>query len=100
MASTVDATGNPIPTSASKHIETRCRSENMAFLRCKKLDPNPEKCLDKGREVTRCVLGLLKDLHERCTIEMDASAGCMYYNTNEYEMRRKEQKEFEEACPY
>lgn len=63
MASTVDAGGIPIPTSsvlmaASKHIETRCRSENVAFLKCKKDDPNPEKCLDKGHQVTRCVLGL------------------------------------------
>ena len=61
--SAVDATGNPIPTSAvlttaSKHIATRCFSENVEFLKCKKKDPNPEKCLDKGQQVTRCVLGL------------------------------------------
>lgn len=31
---------------------------------------------------------------------MDAYAGCMYYNTNEFEMCRKEQQEFEKACPY
>ncbi|AEE74372.1 Cox19-like CHCH family protein [Arabidopsis thaliana] len=59
----VDGTGNPIPTSAvltasAKHIGIRCMPENMAFLKCKKNDPNPEKCLEKGRDVTRCVLGL------------------------------------------
>ena len=63
MSSAVDATGNPIPTSAvltasAKHIGLRCMPENVAFLKCKKNDPNPEKCLDKGRDVTRCVLGL------------------------------------------
>jgi NADH dehydrogenase (ubiquinone) 1 alpha subcomplex subunit 8 len=63
MASTVDAAGEPIPTSAvltasSKHIGLRCQAENVAFLKCKKNDPNPEKCLDKGQQVTRCVLGL------------------------------------------
>ncbi|CDO98937.1 unnamed protein product [Coffea canephora] len=104
MGNTVDAAGNPIPTSAvlmaaSKHIATRCRDENVAFLKCKKDDPNPEKCLDKGHQVTRCVLSLLKDLHQRCTKEMDAYAGCMYYHTNEFELCRKEQKEFEKACP-
>ncbi|VFQ63249.1 unnamed protein product [Cuscuta campestris] len=103
MGSTVDAGGAPIPTSsvlmaASKHIGTRCRSENVAFLKCKKNDPNPEKCLDKGHLVTRCVLGLLKDLHQRCTKEMDAYAGCMYYHTNEFELCRKEQNEFEKVC--
>lgn len=41
----------------------------------------------------------LKDLNQKCTKEMDAYAGCMYYNTNEFNMCRKEQKEFEEACP-
>ncbi|KAL3505803.1 hypothetical protein ACH5RR_031185 [Cinchona calisaya] len=104
MGSTVDAVGNPIPTSAvlmasSKHISTRCRDENVAFLKCKKDDSNPEKCLDKGYQVTRCVFSLLKDLHQRCTKEMDAYAGCMYYQTNEFELCRKEQKEFERACP-
>ncbi|XAR54571.1 hypothetical protein NMG60_11029772 [Bertholletia excelsa] len=104
MSSTVDAAGNPIPTSAvlmasSKHIATRCRKENIAFLKCKKDDPNPEKCLDKGQQVTRCVLNLLKELHQRCTKEFDAYAGCMYYHTNEFDLCRKEQKEFEKTCP-
>ncbi|KAJ6822966.1 NADH dehydrogenase [ubiquinone] 1 alpha subcomplex subunit 8-B-like [Iris pallida] len=62
-SSAVDASGNPIPTSAvltaaSKHIATRCRAENMAFINCKKKDQNPEKCLEQGREVTFCVLNL------------------------------------------
>lgn len=63
MASAVDAAGDPIPTSAvlmssSKHIANMCRSENVEFLQCKKKDPNPEKCLEKGHQVTRCVLSL------------------------------------------
>ncbi|XP_061347956.1 NADH dehydrogenase [ubiquinone] 1 alpha subcomplex subunit 8-B [Gastrolobium bilobum] len=104
MASAVDASGNPIPTSAvlmasSKHIGTRCHAENIEFLKCKKKDPNPEKCLDKGREVTRCVLGLLRDLHQKCTKEMDDYVGCMYYHTNEFDLCRKEQQEFEKKCP-
>ncbi|CAL9774130.1 unnamed protein product [Musa acuminata subsp. burmannicoides] len=61
MSGSVDAAGEPIPTSAvlmaaAKHIATRCRAENVAFIKCKKKDPNPEKCLDKGRHVTSCVL--------------------------------------------
>ncbi|KAI8002473.1 NADH dehydrogenase [ubiquinone] 1 alpha subcomplex subunit 8-B [Camellia lanceoleosa] len=103
-SSTLDPAGEPIPTSAvlmssAKHIASRCRTENLAFLKCKKDDPNPEKCLDKGQQVTRCVLSLLKDLHQRCTKEMDAYVGCMYYYTNEFDLCRKEQKEFEKACP-
>jgi NADH dehydrogenase (ubiquinone) 1 alpha subcomplex subunit 8 len=59
----VDASGEPIPTSsvlmaASKHITVRCRAENFAFLNCKKKDPNPEKCLEKGRQVKSCVFNL------------------------------------------
>ncbi|XP_008805053.2 NADH dehydrogenase [ubiquinone] 1 alpha subcomplex subunit 8-B-like [Phoenix dactylifera] len=105
MASAVDPVGNPIPTSAvlmasSKRIGARCRSENAAFLNCKKNDPNPEKCLVQGREVTHCVLNLLKGLHQRCSKEMDAYAGCMYYHTNEFDLCRKEQQEFEKACSW
>ncbi|CAH8381440.1 unnamed protein product [Eruca vesicaria subsp. sativa] len=104
MSSAVDATGNPIPTSAvltasAKHIGLRCMPENVAFLKCKKNDPNPEKCLDKGRDVTRCVLGLLKDLHQKCQKEMDDYVGCMYYYTNEFDLCRKEQEAFEKVCP-
>ncbi|KAJ0601900.1 putative GTP-binding protein OBG [Helianthus annuus] len=60
MATAVDEVGEPIPTSAvlmsaSKHIAGKCRGQNIAFLKCKKDDPNPEKCLDKGNQVTRCV---------------------------------------------
>uniref|UniRef100_A0A5B7A8W5 CHCH domain-containing protein n=1 Tax=Davidia involucrata TaxID=16924 RepID=A0A5B7A8W5_DAVIN len=105
MASTVDAVRDPIPTSAvlmasSKHIATKCRSQNVAFLNCKKDDPNPEKCLNKGHKVTRCVFSLLRELHQKCTKEMDAYAGCMYYHTDEFELCRKEQEEFEKACPF
>ncbi|KAH7522451.1 hypothetical protein FEM48_Zijuj07G0139700 [Ziziphus jujuba var. spinosa] len=158
MAGTVDAAGDPIPTSAvlmasSKHIAFKCQAENVEFIKCKKKDPNPEKCLEKGKQVTRCVLGLvlvadtptfifsqvlgtflrmilsrnlelnlakttpapaeptthtlrlklvntrLRDLHQRCTKEMDAYVGCMYYNTNEFDLCRKEQQAFEKACP-
>ncbi|KAK4586931.1 hypothetical protein RGQ29_023895 [Quercus rubra] len=103
-SSAADPSGEPIPTSAvlmaaSRHIGLRCEAENLEFLRCKKKDPNPEKCLDKGQQVTRCVLGLLKDLHQRCTKEMDGYVGCLYYYTNEFDLCRKEQQEFEKACP-
>ncbi|MQL82411.1 hypothetical protein Taro_014884 [Colocasia esculenta] len=97
--------GEPVPTSAVlmaswKHIGAECRTQNAAFINCKKRDPNPEVCLDKGRQVTGCVLGLLKNLHQRCSKEMDAYAGCMYYHTNEFEMCRSEQEQFEKACPW
>ncbi|CAJ1949878.1 unnamed protein product [Sphenostylis stenocarpa] len=103
MSSTVDSSGNPIPSSSvlmasSKHIGIRCHSENLEFLKCKKKDQNPEKCLDKGRNVTRCVLGLLKDLHQKCTNEMNDYVGCMYYHTNEFDLCRKEQQAFEQKC--
>ncbi|KAI4304122.1 hypothetical protein MLD38_039676 [Melastoma candidum] len=104
MASPVDASGELVPTSAvlmasSKHMATRCYVENVEFLKCKKKDPNPEKCLEQGRQVTRCVLSLLKDLHQKCTKEMDGYVGCMYYSTNEFDLCRKEQQTFEKACP-
>jgi len=103
MATETTAMEEPIPTSAllmsaSKHIATRCRAQNKAFIDCKKADPNPEKCLDKGRDVTRCVFSLLKDLHAKCSKELDSYSGCMYYYTNEFELCRKEQKQFEAAC--
>ncbi|WVZ16700.1 hypothetical protein V8G54_009682 [Vigna mungo] len=37
----------------------------------------------------------LKDLHQKCTKEMDDYVGCMYYHTNEFDLCRKEQQAFE-----
>uniref|UniRef100_A0A3Q7HI43 Uncharacterized protein n=1 Tax=Solanum lycopersicum TaxID=4081 RepID=A0A3Q7HI43_SOLLC len=82
MTSTVDAAGNPNPDVDGVDAGAKIRRFS-------------------GREVDRCVpiMCRLKDLNQKCTKEMDAYAGCMYYNTNEFNMCRKEQKEFEEACP-
>lgn len=40
----------------------------------------------------------LKDLHQKCTKEMDDYVGCMYYHTNEFDLCRKEQQAFEQKC--
>jgi NADH dehydrogenase (ubiquinone) 1 alpha subcomplex subunit 8 len=41
----------------------------------------------------------LKELNNKCPKAMDAYSKCMDYWTNEFELCRKEQHEFEEACP-
>ncbi|CAK9329031.1 unnamed protein product [Citrullus colocynthis] len=106
MASVVDAAGDPIPTSAvvmssSKHIANKCRSENVAvaYPPLQTQGFQLGEMLNKGHQVTRCVLSLVKDLHQRCTKEPDAHVGCMYYHTNEFDLYRKEQEVFEKACP-
>ncbi|XP_024385995.1 NADH dehydrogenase [ubiquinone] 1 alpha subcomplex subunit 8-A [Physcomitrium patens] len=98
------AEGAPITTSAvlmsaSKHIASRCSVENRAFLDCKKNDPNPEKCLQQGQNVTRCVISLLVELNSKCPKAMESYTKCMDYYSNEFELCRKEQREFEASCP-
>jgi len=48
--------------------------------------------------VIKCLLCSLKDLHQKCTKEMDDYVGCMYYHTNEFDLCRKEQEAFEKKC--
>jgi NADH dehydrogenase (ubiquinone) 1 alpha subcomplex subunit 8 len=53
----------PITTSAvlmaaSKHIASKCGAHNRAFLDCKRNDPDPERCLRQGQDVTGCVISL------------------------------------------
>lgn len=53
----------PITTSAvlmaaSKHIASKCGAQNRAFLDCKRNDPDPERCLRQGQDVTGCVISL------------------------------------------
>ena len=43
---------------ANKHIAARCAEQNAAFMKCKREDPNPEVCLEKGAAVTGCVVNL------------------------------------------
>lgn len=40
------------------NIDGRFRGENVAFHKCKKVDPSIEKCLEKGQQVMQCVLSL------------------------------------------
>ncbi|KAI5075248.1 hypothetical protein GOP47_0009887 [Adiantum capillus-veneris] len=99
VAPYVPVTTSAVLMSASKHLSHYCREENRAFVICKRADSDPEKCIHRGLEVTRCTLSLLKRLHEKCPKEMDAFAKCMDYYGNEFKLCRKQQQEFESACP-
>jgi len=44
--------------SVAKHVAVRCGKENKEFMDCKGEDRDPEKCLEQGRKVTRCVMDL------------------------------------------
>ncbi|EPS71256.1 hypothetical protein M569_03510, partial [Genlisea aurea] len=48
----------PTPPISMAGIETKCRGReaNLAFLKCKKKKKKNDPNLDKGRQVTRCVL--------------------------------------------
>ena len=48
------ATHTRLTRSASRFRE-ECGKENLAFLECKDVTPNPEKCLAQGYDVTKCV---------------------------------------------
>ncbi|KAH7295580.1 hypothetical protein KP509_27G055400 [Ceratopteris richardii] len=99
VAPYIPVTTSSVLMSANKHFAHFCRAQNKAFLDCKRADPNPEKCLHKGLDVTSCTLSVLKELHEKCPKEMDAYAKCMDYYGNEFKLCRKQQQEFENACP-
>ncbi|KOM46189.1 hypothetical protein LR48_Vigan06g149500 [Vigna angularis] len=69
MASAVDASGNPIPSSSVlmaswKHIGIRCHSENLDFLKCKKKDRNPKSVLKRvlaqGGTISELILADLR----------------------------------------
>ncbi|KAH7285578.1 hypothetical protein KP509_33G034900 [Ceratopteris richardii] len=60
MTPYVPITTSAVLMTASKHITQSCRTQNKAFLDCKRADPDPEKCLVKGLDVTRCTLSLLR----------------------------------------
>ncbi|KAK6781438.1 hypothetical protein RDI58_019234 [Solanum bulbocastanum] len=88
IASTVDATGNPNPDVGGVDAGAKIWrfSGAKSWIRIRKNAP------------TKAVKSIVVSW-ACCTKENDAYAGCMYYNTNEFNMCRKEQKEFEEACP-
>ncbi|GMH45170.1 hypothetical protein BSKO_13127 [Bryopsis sp. KO-2023] len=83
----------------SKHIAIRCRDQNKAFMDCKKLDRNPEKCLAEGDAVTSCAVGILKDLNQKCPEQLKTFHECMDYFSHDFRKCQTEQKAFEEMCP-
>mmetsp|Transcript_34287 Transcript_34287/g.61195 ORF Transcript_34287/g.61195 Transcript_34287/m.61195 type:complete len:102 (-) Transcript_34287:90-395(-) len=94
----------PLPTSAvltsiAKHIAVNCKSENRAFMECKKENRDPEACLAVGESVTKCTVALLKKLNATAPKELKAYYECMDYYSNNLLRCREYEEAFFKMCP-
>lgn len=98
-----EARASAVPASAMlfavhRHLQTRCAEKTSAFLKCKKGDQDPEKCLRQGAAMTGCLVEVLRDLKATCGDELNAYAECLDYRSNNFEKCRREQEAFETKC--
>lgn len=73
----VGATSAPL-LSASYFIGDRCKPYNDDFMLCKdQKNGGTVECLKEGRRVTRCAVGVLKDLNKYCFDEFKLHYECL-----------------------
>lgn len=82
---------------AAHHYGRYCGVQNDAFMKCRIEQKDPRKCLQEGREVTKCGLDFFKKVKENCNLPFTEHWTCLDYNNQTYDYCRKTQKAFD-AC--
>ncbi|CAN8069055.1 unnamed protein product [Agarophyton chilense] len=85
---------------AAKEIGATCNAENRAFLKCKSIDEDPAACLDKGKAVQACALGVLKSAMASCEKSFQSYASCLEKQSSQeymFDRCRKQEHAFAEC---
>lgn len=63
---------------ASFHLGKHCETINNEFMLCRSEYPNdPRKCLNEGKEVTKCSLDFFRKMKANCRKEFETYANCV-----------------------
>ena len=79
------------------HLGQYCDKDFKNFMGCRYGHKDPRKCLEEGKQVTRCALGFFKKLKEECNDVFTKHWTCLDYNNQEFAYCRATQKKFD-AC--
>ena len=79
------------------HLGQYCDKDFKTFMGCRYGHKDPRKCLDEGKQATKCALDYFKKLKEHCNDVFTKHWTCLDYNNQEFGYCRATQKKFD-AC--
>lgn len=79
------------------HLGQYCDQDFKTFMGCRYGHKDPRKCLEEGKQVTKCALGFFKKLKTECNEVFTKHWTCLDYHNQEFGYCRATQKKFD-AC--
>eukprot|EP00127_Corallochytrium_limacisporum_P001810 Clim_evm17s84 gene=Clim_evmTU17s84 len=73
---------------AARFIQPECRKIGDAFILCKAKKQDPQKCLEEGKAVTQCALGVFKKIKQNCNEEFTKHWKCLDANNQSFQYCR------------
>jgi len=64
---------------AAHHMGKYCDEQSKEFMLCRAEDQDPRKCINEGKEVTRCGFEFLSKVKKTCLAEFNQYANCIDY---------------------
>lgn len=86
-----------ILTALAFMIESKCSTQNHAFKLCKS-QREPEKCVQLGNNVTKCVDELLKQTRKTCQSSFQKYYRCLEMNNHDFKFCRDEEDKFNDCA--
>ncbi len=80
---------------AAHHFGNHCKKQSEAFMDCRIETKDPRKCLQQGREVTKCALDFFSKVKGSCNEAFTEHWNCLDHNNQELPECRKTQKAFD-----
>lgn len=59
------------------HLGKHCEAQNNEFMLCKQELQDPRKCIDEGKQVTKCALDFFRKVKKTCYDEFTQYASCL-----------------------
>ena len=79
------------------HYGRYCQDKNDAFMSCRMETKDPRKCIEEGKNVTKCALYFFRKVKGSCSEAFTEHWTCLDYNNQDFSHCRKTQKVFDEC---
>ncbi|XP_059143942.1 NADH dehydrogenase [ubiquinone] 1 alpha subcomplex subunit 8-like [Physella acuta] len=84
---------------AAHHLGKYCDNVSKEFMLCKAEEKDPRKCLNEGKEVTRCAFDFFQSIKKSCYAEFSQYMQCIDHSGHMMEFKncRKTQAVFDDC---
>ena len=83
---------------AAHHYGSQCDKVNKEFMLCRWEEKDPRKCLNEGREVSKCALDFFRQIKLHCAEPFTSYWTCLdYTGLQELRLCRSQQRVFDEC---